>query len=126
MSNKKLSRAKRSLRGRGKISVIGGFRLSVFRSLQHTYAQVIKVNGGDIVASAYSGDKDIFHAGAANSSLPSEVGDKTILAGLVGKLIAQRALSKGVVKVSFDRSGYKYHGRVKALADGAREVGLSF
>jgi large subunit ribosomal protein L18 len=124
VSKKKESREKRALRARKRIKDIGGYRLSVFRSLIHTYAQVIAVSGGDVVASAFSGEKSIQDLVASG-----ELGDKVSksgFAGMVGKVVAERALSKGVSSVSFDRSGYKYHGRVKALADGARAAGLSF
>ena len=92
-------------------------RLSVFRSLNHIYAQVIDDSSGRTLASA--------------SSLESEVkdrsnGKKTEEAGIVGSIFAKRALAAGINKVVFDRGGYKYHGRVKALAEAARKEGLQF
>jgi large subunit ribosomal protein L18 len=91
-------------------------RLSVFRSLKHIYAQIINDEEGQTLVAA--------------SSLSPEIrgmqGTKTDIARAVGRLIAQKALEKGITKVVFDRGGYKYHGRVKALAEGAREAGLLF
>lgn len=93
-------------------------RLNVFRSLQHIYAQVI--------------DDDLGHTLVATSSLDPELREQLVgltksqQAARVGQLIAKRALDKGLTKVVFDRGGYPYHGRVKALADGAREGGLEF
>ncbi|MGQ9623479.1 MAG: 50S ribosomal protein L18 [Candidatus Caldatribacteriaceae bacterium] len=91
-------------------------RLCVFRSLRHIYAQIINDEEGKTLVAA--------------SSLSPEIrgikGTKTEIAWAVGRLIAQRALEKEIVKVVFDRGGYKYHGRVKALAEGAREAGLLF
>jgi large subunit ribosomal protein L18 len=91
-------------------------RLAVFRSLKHIYAQVIDDKQGKTLAAASSGEKN------------SSVGAGGNLAGAkqVGKLIAERAKTKGISKVVFDRGGYLYHGRVKALADAAREAGLEF
>ncbi len=92
-------------------------RLSVFRSNKHIYAQVIDDAAGVTVASASSLDKDLREAGKG--------GDREA-ASAVGKLVAERAVSKGVSEVVFDRGPYLFHGRVKALADAAREGGLSF
>jgi len=91
-------------------------RLAVFRSLKHIYAQVIDDKQGKTLAAASSGEKN------------SSVGAGGNLAGAkqVGKLIAERAKTKGISKVVFDRGGYLYHGRVKALADAARAAGLEF
>src|ERR1700687_2688281 len=91
-------------------------RLAVFRSLKHIYAQVIDDKKGHTMAAASSGEKD---TGASNGG--SVAGAKHI-----GKVIAERAKAKGVTKVVFDRGGYHYHGRVKALAEAAREAGLEF
>ncbi len=96
----------------------GRLRLSVFRSSKNIYAQVIDDAAGHTVASASSLDKDL--AGKLKTG-----GDKAA-ATEVGKLIAARANAAGVDKVIFDRGGYKFHGRIKALADAAREGGLSF
>jgi large subunit ribosomal protein L18 len=92
-------------------------RLNVFRSLQHIYAQVIDDISGTTLAAASTNDPDV------RSSLS---GTKTDRARAVGKTIAERAKQKGVSAVVFDRGGYLYHGRVKALADAAREAGLDF
>jgi large subunit ribosomal protein L18 len=91
-------------------------RLAVFRSLKHIYAQVIDDRQGATLAAASSGEKN------------SSVGNGGNLAGAkqVGKLIAERAKNKGISKVVFDRGGFLYHGRIKALADAAREAGLEF
>jgi large subunit ribosomal protein L18 len=91
-------------------------RLSVFRSNKEIYAQVIDDTSGITLASASSRDKDI---NAAKAS-------KKETAVLVGKAVAEKALQAGVEKITFDRGGYLYHGRVKSLADGAREAGLKF
>ena len=93
-------------------------RLSVFRSSKHIYAQVIDDANGRTLASASSVEKDM------RGSL--KTGANVDAAKAVGKLVAQRAIEKGVKQVVFDRDGYLYHGRVKALADAAREGGLSF
>lgn len=95
-------------------------RLNVFRSLNHIYAQVIDDSQGVTVAAASS--LELAH------KLPKEVEGKSRVeqAAMVGKTVAQRALEAGITQVVFDRGGYKYHGRVKALADGSREAGLKF
>ena len=89
-------------------------RLAVFRSNQHIYAQIIDDEAGRTLAAASSLDKDV--AGAKRSEQ----------AGMVGKLVAERAKQAGIGRVVFDRGGYLYHGRVKTLADAARENGLEF
>ena len=96
----------------------GRARLSVFRSSKHIYAQVIDDNAGRTVAAASTLDKDLKGALKKGSDLEA--------AQAVGKLVAERALKAGVTNVVFDRGGYIYHGRVKALADAAREAGLNF
>jgi large subunit ribosomal protein L18 len=93
-------------------------RLSVFRSLQHVYAQVIDDTAGNTLVSASTMDKEIRDQ--------CEGLKKSEAAKIVGRLVAERAMAHGVTQVVFDRGGYKYHGRVKALADAAREAGLSF
>jgi len=93
-------------------------RLSVYRSLDHIYAQVIDDRSGRTVASASSVDKETKKGLKGGGNVSS--------AKAVGKIIAERAKAAGVGKVVFDRGGYKYHGRVKALADAAREAGLQF
>src|SRR6185437_5375903 len=96
----------------------GRARLSVHRSSKHIYAQVIDDGKGATVAAASSLDKDL------RSGL--KTGANVDAAKAVGKLVAQRAVEKGVNAVVFDRGGYRYHGRIKALADAAREGGLNF
>src|SRR5690606_12442066 len=91
-------------------------RLSVFRSNKEIYAQVIDDVSGKTISAASSRDKDI----------SSAKGTKTEIAALVGKAVAEKALKAGVETISFDRGGYQYHGRVKSLAEGAREAGLKF
>lgn len=95
-------------------------RLNVFRSLNHIYAQVIDDSKGLTLVSASSLDASIRVAEVASGK------GKTERASLVGKLVAERALEAGITQVVFDRGGYKYHGRVKALADASREAGLKF
>tara|TARA_B100000900_G_scaffold107865_1_gene89782 strand:- start:2889 stop:3245 length:357 start_codon:yes stop_codon:yes gene_type:complete len=91
-------------------------RMSVFRSNKEIYAQIINDETGETLAAASSRDSDLTGKGSS----------KTEQAGLVGKNIAQKALAAGVTKIRFDRGGYLYHGRVKSLAEGAREGGLKF
>lgn len=93
-------------------------RLSVFRSAKHIYAQVIDDTAGATIVTASSVEKDV----KAQSKFES----KRALAEYVGKLIAKRAMDKGIKKVVFDRNGFLYHGRVKSISDGAREAGLKF
>ena len=93
-------------------------RLSVFRSSKHIYAQVIDDRKGETVASASSLEKDV------RGSMKN--GANIAAAKTIGKLVAERAAAKGVTDVVFDRGGYLYHGRIKALADAAREAGLEF
>ncbi len=113
------ARKRRHARVRAKIRGTGERpRLSVFRSLNHTYAQVIDDTLGHTIASASTLDREIM--------ADEERRTKTGAAQLVGRLIAKRAMEKGVSQVVFDRGGYKYHGRVKALAEAAREGGLVF
>lgn len=91
-------------------------RLSVFRSNKEIYAQIVDDVTGKTIVAASSRDKDISKA----------KGSKTEQAALVGKSVGEKALKAGIENISFDRGGYLYHGRVKALADGAREAGLKF
>lgn len=113
------ARARRHSRIRKKVSgTTDRPRLSVHRSLNHIYAQIIDDSHSSTLVAASTLDKD----------LKSETGHKgnVTMAKKVGELVAKKAVSKGIKKVVFDRSGYLYHGRVKALADGAREAGLEF
>lgn len=116
--DKKTSRMRRARRARMKIRELGAFRLSIHRTPRHIYAQVIGPEGGRTVACASTLDKDLRArlSGTGNRDAAVEV----------GKLIAERAKAAGVESVAFDRSGFKYHGRVRALADAAREAGLQF
>jgi large subunit ribosomal protein L18 len=118
MIDKKQSRLRRARQTRARISEQRAIRLTVHRTNVHIYAQVIDASGAKVIASASTLDKEL-RAQVAN-------GGNVKAAALVGQRIAQRAREKGVEKVAFDRSGYKYHGRVKALADAAREAGLKF
>ncbi|WP_274473787.1 50S ribosomal protein L18 [Mangrovimonas aestuarii] len=116
-----LTKNERRLRIKNRIrKVVSGTearpRLAVFRSNKEIYAQVIDDVTGKTLASASSRDKDI----------NSATGSKSEIATLVGKTVAEKALKAGVDTISFDRGGYLYHGRVKSLADGAREAGLKF
>jgi large subunit ribosomal protein L18 len=111
---KKRTRRKAGIR-RGMLGVPARPRLTVFRSAKHIYAQVIDDLAGRTLASASSAGK----SGATG-------GSKRESAAAVGKAVAQRAISAGVSDVVFDRNGFRYHGRIKALADGAREGGLKF
>ena len=93
-------------------------RLCVFRSLNHIYAQVVDDDGGRTLAAASDLEAELRSDGKA--------GTKTAVAGRVGALVASRSREKGIEQVVFDRGGYKYHGRVKALAEAVREAGLKF
>ncbi len=119
MNIKKQARLKRKKRIRKKISGTKDQpRLSIFRSAKHTYAQVIDDTCGETLAAASSVEK------AVKDNFDPE--NKIALASHIGKLIAERAIEKGVKKIIFDRNGFLYHGRVKAVSDGAREAGLVF
>jgi large subunit ribosomal protein L18 len=93
-------------------------RLCVFRSARHIYAQVVDDNQGKTLAAASSLEKSV--------QASPDIKNKKSAANLVGKLVAERALEKGVKQIVFDRNGFLYHGRVKAVSDGAREIGLKF
>ena len=114
--------ARRQRRARFKLRKVSGLRarLSVFRSSKHMYAQVIDDTKGVTLAAASTLDEE------AKKTLDKGKGTDTAAAAIVGKLVAQRAIKAGVKEVVFDRGGYIYHGRVKALGDAARESGLSF
>jgi large subunit ribosomal protein L18 len=114
--DKKAARYKRARRGRAKMRELGAVRLTVNRTPRHIYAQIIAPTGDSVLASASTLDKDLRGGNTGNVDAASSV----------GKLIAERAKAAGVSKVAFDRSGFKYHGRVKALAEAAREGGLEF
>ena len=116
MSDKKTARLRRARRARFKMRELGGNRLSVHRTSQHIYAQVLTADGSSVVASASTLDATLRSGATSNVEA----------AKAVGKLVAERAKQAGVEKVSFDRAGFKFHGRIKALADSAREAGLQF
>ena len=116
MNVKKGARLRRAKRARSKISELRMNRLCVFRSPRHIYAQVISPEGDKVLASASTVEKENRRGATGNVDA----------AGKVGKMIAERAKAIGVESVAFDRSGYAYHGRIKALADAAREGGLQF
>ena len=116
--DKKQSRIRRSRRARAKIATLGVNRLCVHRTPRHTYAQVFSGESGKVVASASTLSADVKKVLKYSGNIDA--------ATAVGKLIAERAKAVGVESVAFDRSGFKYHGRVKALADSARENGLKF
>ena len=116
--DKKSSRIRRSRRTRAKIASLGIDRLTVHRTPRHTYAQVFSGETGSILVSASTLSADV----RALVKYPGNVD----AASAVGKVIAEKAKAAGIEKVAFDRSGFKYHGRVKALADSARENGLKF
>jgi large subunit ribosomal protein L18 len=117
--DKKQARIRRGKRARAKIRELGANRLTIHRTSQHIYAQVIAPNGQQVLASASTLDKVVkTQISGASSNITA--------ASVVGKTIAERARQAGIEQVAFDRSGFRYHGRVKALAEAAREVGLQF
>ncbi|GHD38613.1 50S ribosomal protein L18 [Parahalioglobus pacificus] len=116
MSAKNDSRLRRARRSRIRMRTQGVNRLSVHRTPRHIYAQIIAASGDKVLASASTLDSDLRGGKTGNVEA----------AAAVGKLVAERAKEAGIEKVAFDRGGYKYHGRVKALADAARESGLEF
>ena len=115
---KKDKRQRRARRTRAKIKRLGVSRLCVHRTPRHIYAQVLASDGSSVIVAASTVTKEL------RTSLKS-TGNKEA-AEAVGKLIAERAKAAGVERVAFDRSGFNYHGRIKALADAAREAGLNF
>jgi large subunit ribosomal protein L18 len=116
MNDKKEARIRRARRSRLKMRELGAVRLCVNRTPRHIYAQVITADGSTVVAAASTVEKALRESATGNVSAAQKVGE----------LIAARAKEAGVTKVAFDRSGFKYHGRIKALADAAREGGLEF
>ncbi|SPJ34014.1 50S ribosomal protein L18 [Kushneria phyllosphaerae] len=116
MNAKKEARLRRARRTRAKIRELGINRLSVNRTPRHMYAQIISADGGQVLVSASTLDKSLREDATGNSDA----------AARVGTLLAERAKEAGITQVAFDRSGFRYHGRVKALADAAREGGLQF
>jgi len=116
--NKTKSRLRRALRTRSKIAELNVDRLSIHRTTKHIYAQVISAEGGNTLVAASSVEPEM------RSSI--KYSGNVDAAKAVGEKIAQRAKDKGIDSVAFDRSGFRYHGRVKALAEAAREAGLKF
>ena len=116
--NKKNSRLRRACRTRHQIHRLGSNRLTVYRSANHIYAQVFTPCCSRVLASASTLEKEI------RSTLKNSGNRKA--AALIGELLAKRCKEAGIQKVAFDRSGYRYHGRVKALADSARAGGIEF
>ena len=116
---KKISRLRRARRARAKIKELGVHRLCVHRTPRHIYAQLYKPSSSEVVVCASTLDNEV------KTNIKGS-GGNIAAATVVGSLIATRAKAAGISQVAFDRSGYKYHGRVKALADAAREQGLEF
>jgi len=117
--DKRASRIRRARRARAKIRELGVHRLTIHRTPRHIYAQVIAPSGDAVIAAASTVDKSVA------ADLPGPSGNAAA-AAVVGRFVAERAKAKGVERVAFDRSGFRYHGRVKALADAARDAGLEF
>lgn len=115
---KQLPRLKRAKRTRMKIRELGATRLCVFKTPRHMYAQITTADGSKTLACASTLDKELRQKLKVTGNVDA--------AKEVGKLVAKRALDAGVTAVAFDRSGFTFHGRIKALADAAREVGLEF
>ena len=118
MTDKKPSRLRRAAKTRARIRRQEAVRLMVHRTNQHLYAQVVAADGAKIIATASTAEKEV------RAQLPN--GGNKEAAALVGKRIAEKAKAAGVTEVAFDRAGFRYHGRVKALAEAARESGLKF
>jgi len=118
MDVKKAARQRRARKPRAQIRRLGKPRLTIFRSGRHIYAQVISSEDGRVLAAASTVQKELKEGLKSTSNKEA--------AKAVGRAVAEKAVAAGVKEVAFDRSGYRYHGRVKELADAAREVGLSF
>ena len=116
MMDKKLARLRRAKRTRLNIRESGQIRLSVHRTPRHIYAQITSAAGDRVLVTASTVEKDLREAATGNADAASKVGE----------LIAKRAKEAGIERVAFDRSGFRYHGRIKALAEAARENGLEF
>lgn len=119
--NKKEQRLRRSRQTRARIALQGAMRLTVMRTNLHIYAQVTTGDGSKVIASASTAEKDV----RTQLGITGK-GGNVAAATVIGKRIAERAKAAGVEKVAFDRAGFAYHGRIKALADAAREAGLQF
>lgn len=116
--DKNIARLRRAKSTRARIRSLGVPRLSVLRTGQHIYAQLFTADGSKVLAAANTGQADV-REGLKN-------GKNADAAARVGKAIAEKAKAAGIEKIAFDRSGYRYHGRIKALAEAAREAGLQF
>ena len=116
--SKKTDRIRRATKTRAKIKQLGVNRLCVYKTPRHVYAQVIAPNGSQVLVSASSLDKEVKGQIKYSGNVDAAI--------TVGKTLAERAKKVGISKVAFDRSGFKYHGRIKALADAAREQGMEF
>jgi large subunit ribosomal protein L18 len=125
MLNKQDQRARRARQTRQRIALQRVARLTVYRSNLHIYASVISGDGAKVLASASTNEKEVRELLSSGEKLGGK-GGNTAAAQLVGKRIAEKAKAAGVEQVAFDRAGYAYHGRVKALAEAAREAGLQF
>jgi large subunit ribosomal protein L18 len=120
--DKKISRLRRAVPTRRKISELRVNRLCVFRSNQHIYANIISPEGDRVLVSASTLEVEVRQALSGVTGR----GGNTSAASIVGKRVAEKAIAAGIELVAFDRSGFRYHGRVKALAEAAREAGLKF
>ncbi len=115
---KKIARLRRAKRTRAHIKALGVARLSVLRTGQHLYAQIFSADGAKVLAAASTVQPEVSNGLKYCRNVEA--------AAAVGKAIAEKAKAAGITQVAFDRSGYRYHGRIKALADAAREGGLQF
>jgi large subunit ribosomal protein L18 len=116
--DKKQNRLRRARKSRAKIRQLAVNRLSIHRTPRHIYAQVIAPDGGTILASASTLEKDVRKGAKSTGNIEA--------AAIIGARIAEKAKAVGIDTVAFDRGGFRYHGRIKALADAAREAGLKF
>ncbi len=120
--DKKQTRLRRAMATRRKINTLRVHRLSVFRSNQHIYANIISPEGDRVLVSASTLEPEVLKSLADSNTR----GNQVAAANIVGKRVAEKAKAAGIESVAFDRSGFRYHGRVKALAEAAREAGLKF
>ena len=125
MLTKKEQRIRRSRQTRVRIAIQRVARLTVFRSNLHIYANVISDDGATVLASASTAEAEV-RKELSGADKKAGKGGNVAAASVIGKRIAEKAKALGIEKVAFDRSGFKYHGRVAALADAAREAGLQF
>lgn len=116
--DKKQTRLRRARKGRAKIRQLGAKRLTVHRTPRHIYAQIIDMDGHNVLVSASTLEGEV--------RKDMKTGGNVDAAAIIGARIAEKAKAAGIDTVAFDRSGFRYHGRVKALADAAREAGLKF